>query len=96
MVARVLKRCLGGDHIARVEAGIEPVEPRQSAHQQARAHQQHKAERHLGDHQRRTGPAAPRPGDTAARFHQHGADVEARGLQCRREAEEQAGEERDR
>ena len=58
LVARILQRRLGGDHVVRVEARIEAVEPGQRAHHQAGADQQHQAERHLGGHQRAACPTA--------------------------------------
>ena len=92
LVARILQRSFGGDHVVRVEARVEPVEPDQCTEHQPGADQKDQAERHLGSHQGAAHPLAAPARDTAATFIEHTANIQAAGVEGRRQAEQQAGQ----
>ena len=82
-----------GEHAGRGEARILAVQRDDAAHQQTGADQQHEGDRQLSDGQRGADPAAANPVRSgAAAFLQVRAGVAARGVECRNDAEEQAGE----
>ena len=87
----------GNQHAVRIEAGVDVLRRLQRAHEQRGADQQHETDRHLCDDQR-AAQTLPRPSPAAAarflleRVHRVGP----RRLQRRREAEDDAGHDRDR
>ena len=76
----------------RVEARVDPGQPAEAAHQEARPDQQHHRERHLGDDQRAAQPGVRGGAPHVLEQHVHRG---IRGPQRRENAEAHAGQERD-
>jgi hypothetical protein len=85
-------------HILDVEPSIDLLQAGEASHQQTRAREQYERQRHLGDHEGVAQAAAARalaPCAFAA-FLERVVQVQPRRLECRRKAEGNAGQKRNR
>ncbi len=88
---------VGGEEPRGLQSGINPAKAREALHEEASAGEQNQSERDFRDDENAAqammdGAASAR---AASAFVQGGLEIEARGLESRREAEEDASGERD-
>src|SRR5262249_44705766 len=96
LVARLWQLDPHRQQVVDVETGLDVAQSPEAFDQQPRANQQHQRQRHLNHHQGAAQTMFCRASLTAPPFLQRIADVDARGLPGRRQAEDDAGQYRDR
>ena len=95
-VALLRQLCSHGQQVARLDPDVERVQLQEAAHHQPGAGEQHERQRQLGDHHHRGQPArTAAAGGAATTFFEDVVDVGPRDLKRGRQAEEDAGRNRD-
>ena len=87
-------RDLRGQHIRRVESGIDLHHGNEAANEKCRANEKHDRQRHLDDHQRTPKPPPSGSCSAASAILQRGRQVWPRQLKRRNDTEQQAGDNR--